>query len=69
MQETRLRTLVRSITYRLTAFLLTIVITYVFTGDMAKSTGFSFLVHLVLSLDYYIHERLWLRVKWGLKAS
>jgi uncharacterized membrane protein len=23
------------------------------------------MLHLLLSIDYYIHERIWLKIKWG----
>lgn len=68
MLETQTRTLTRSLTYRLSAWLLTIGLTYAWTGSLAQSTGFSTFLHGILSLDYYIHERVWLRVKWGLKT-
>jgi uncharacterized membrane protein len=55
------------ISYRITAWLFTIFWTYLFTGDLAHSTGFATLLHILLSIDYYIHERVWLKVKWGLK--
>lgn len=63
--ETKTRTVVRMITYRISAWLLTIPITYWFTGDLRQAVGSSTLLHLALSLDYYVHERLWLKVKWG----
>ena len=63
--ETHKRTLVRSITYRISAWLLTILLTFAYTGNLAESTGFSTLLHLILSLDYYVHERIWLKIKWG----
>jgi len=66
MIETRKRTLARMISYRITAWIFTIFWTYLFTGDIGKSTGFATLLHLLLSIDYYIHERIWLRIKWGL---
>ena len=65
MAETRTRTMVRMITYRLSAWLLTIPITYWFTGDLGQAVGSSTVVHLALSIDYYVHERMWLKVKWG----
>lgn len=67
MGETKTRTLVRSITYRIVAVLATILFTYLYTGDVAKSTGFALVLHFVLSLIFYIHERIWLRVSWGRK--
>ncbi|OFW90363.1 MAG: hypothetical protein A3J37_00320 [Alphaproteobacteria bacterium RIFCSPHIGHO2_12_FULL_45_9] len=67
--ETRKRTLARMISYRITAWIFTIFWTYLFTGDIGKSTGFATLLHLLLSIDYYIHERIWLRIKWGLNSG
>ena len=67
MVETKKRTLTRMITYRITAWLFTILWTYVFTDDIVNSAGFATVLHILLSIDYYIHERLWLKVKWGIK--
>jgi uncharacterized membrane protein len=55
MTETRLRTFVRGITYRILATAITAII-----------TGFStaILIHVLLTALYYIHERAWLSVKW-----
>jgi uncharacterized membrane protein len=53
------------ITYRLTAWLFTILWTYFFTGDLGSATGFATALHILLSIDYYIHERIWLKIKWG----
>ena len=65
MNETRTRTVARMATYRLTAWLFTILWTYLFIGNIAQSTGFATALHVLLSIDYYIHERIWLRIKWG----
>lgn len=66
MVETKKRTIIRMITYRITAWLFTIIWTYIFTGNIVNSTGFATVLHILLSIDYYIHERLWLKIKWGL---
>lgn len=65
MTETRARTVARMATYRFTAWVFTILWTYLFTGNIAQSTGFATALHILLSIDYYIHERIWLRIKWG----
>ena len=65
MAETKTRTVVRTITYRLSAWLLTIAVTYWIVGNLREAVGSSTLIHLVLSVDYYVHERIWLRIKWG----
>ena len=63
--ETKKRTVARMITYRISAWLFTIIWTYLFTKDIANAAGFSTILHVLLSIDYYIHERIWLKIKWG----
>jgi len=58
MTETKTRTFVRMVTYRATALLFTILWTYLFTGDIGSATGFATALHILLSIDYYIHERI-----------
>ena len=65
MTETHARTVVRMITYRLTAWVFTIFWTYLFIGNINQATGFATALHILLSVDYYVHERLWLKIKWG----
>lgn len=69
MTETKLRTAVRALSYRLTAWAFTIFWTWLFTGDIVRSAGFATALHALLTIDYYLHERIWLRVKWGLYDS
>ena len=56
MTETKKRTLVRGLTYRFFGIL----VTAIWTGFAA-----SFAIHIILTILYYIHERLWLKVEWG----
>jgi uncharacterized membrane protein len=63
--ETKQRTIARMVSYRITAWLFTIFWTYLFTGDVASATGFATTLHILLSIDYYIHERIWLKIRWG----
>lgn len=67
MVETHKRTVVRMVSYRITAWLFTILWTYIIIGNISDSTWFATILHLLLSIDYYIHERMWLRIKWGME--
>jgi len=58
MTETYKRTVIRTISYRIVAFL----ITSIWTG-LSKAI----LIHIILTLVHYIMERLWLKIKWGKK--
>ena len=56
MSETHLRTWVRTLSYRLTALL----ITSIWTG-LSEAVA----IHFVLALVQYVMERAWLKVNWG----
>lgn len=66
MIELHKRTIARMLTYRMTAWLFTILWTFLFVGDLEKSAAFATFLHIVLCVDYYVHERIWLKIKWGL---
>lgn len=56
MTETHTRTLARTISYRITALL----ITAMWTG-----LGEAVAIHIVLAVWQYVLERAWLKIKWG----
>ena len=56
MQETKRRTVIRTLTYRIIALL----ITAVWTG-----LNDAVIIHIVLTLVHYVFERCWLRISWG----
>lgn len=55
MMETRSRSLIKTLSYRVLATLATIP----FTG-LSRAIE----IHIILSLIYYVHERLWCGVRW-----
>ena len=56
MIELHTRTVVRALTYRIFALL----ITSLWTG-----LGDAIIIHVILTALHYIHERIWLKIKWG----
>jgi len=56
MTELHKRTVVRALTYRIVALL----ITALWTG-----LGNAVIIHIILTAIHYIHERIWLKIKWG----
>ena len=59
------RSILKSITWRALATLTTFVIVYAYTDELALSLGVG-AVEVVTKMSlYYLHERLWLRVRWG----
>ncbi|MCZ6885668.1 MAG: DUF2061 domain-containing protein [Alphaproteobacteria bacterium] len=65
MQTTRKRTLAKTISWRAVATLDTFVISYLVTGSGAWAgtiAGFEVLTKVFI---YYCHERVWIRINWG----
>ncbi len=56
MTETHKRTIVRAISWRIVATL----VTAVFTGLSG-----AIIINIFMTVAHYIHERAWLKVKWG----
>jgi uncharacterized membrane protein len=56
--ESRKRTIVRTLSYRLTALLFTSIIVGINTAVF---------IHIVLSIWHYVLERIWLKINWGRK--
>lgn len=54
--ETHKRTLSRAITWRITAT----AVTAVWTGIEG-----AIVINIFMTVAHYVHERLWLKVKWG----
>lgn len=53
------RTIAKTVTWRITASSITVIIIYTLTGDFAISTGASLAEILIKTIAYYIHERVW----------
>lgn len=47
------------ISWRLVSIVLTYLVTYLYTGDLKSATGFTILLHIVLTLGNYCFEILW----------
>ena len=57
MKETHKRTIARAVSYRIVALIATAFIT-----GLSQAV----FIHVILTVIYYMCERLWLRIPWGL---
>jgi uncharacterized membrane protein len=63
--EARKRSLAKAISWRIIAFIVLAVVTYLFTGSL-KQTGLIALIYDTVQIGlYFLHERLWERIGWG----
>jgi len=65
MNETILRTTIKTICYRLAGSGLTFVLAYIFTGELVISASISVAEFLLKPMFYWIHERIWNKIRWG----
>ena len=61
----RLRSLIKAITWRITASLDTFIISYIVTSRFEWATSIAFFEIITKSILYYLHERGWNIVNWG----
>ncbi len=65
-RETHLRTFVKSITWRIAATLITFAAVIAFTGSLEWAFTLSIADLVLKFIGYYVHERAWDRVAWGI---
>tara|TARA_B100000809_G_C14970006_1_gene470553 strand:+ start:285 stop:497 length:213 start_codon:yes stop_codon:yes gene_type:complete len=65
IEEQRKRSIVKAISWRLTATAATMSIVYMFTGELALIVGVGAIGISSKMALYYGHERLWSQMSWG----
>jgi len=65
MKETRKRSIVKAISYKIICIIILAFITYLITGDIVQMTSIVIIFQLIQMIIYYLHERVWEQVKWG----
>jgi len=63
--DTHTRTLVKSITWRLVALVTTVAAVWYYSHDWTLALTSGLVANVVKFVLYYIHERVWNKVKWG----
>jgi len=59
------RAIAKSVTWRITASITTMIIVYFMTGSLILVASIGALEILLKMLVYYAHERSWDKIKWG----
>lgn len=63
--ETRLRSIVKAVVYRLLIVLSIFIITYLETGRLSDAAAITGITAITGTIIYYIHERVWSNISWG----
>jgi uncharacterized membrane protein len=67
LKATRKRTLVKTLIYRCWVILSTYVMLLITGQDYTTAIIPAIVINLVWTTSYYLYDRLWLRIKWGLE--
>lgn len=62
--ESKARTLVRTISFRIIIVIISTVIFWNATQNVLQTTLSSVIFNVAATAAYYIHERIWIRIKW-----
>lgn len=70
MGESRKRSIMKTLSWRIIATFITFTIAYLLTGEIRIATGIGIFDAIIKMVGYYIHERLWIRnFSFGLKKN
>ncbi|NQT90003.1 MAG: DUF2061 domain-containing protein [Candidatus Omnitrophica bacterium] len=63
--EQHKRTLVKTVSWRIIALFTTVVVVYIYSGDVKESLVVGGVANALKMLFYYAHERVWNRLDFG----
>lgn len=67
--ETPVRSIAKAMSWQLTGLVSMTAIAWLVTGNLAASGGLAVLAAVVGFLMFFVHERIWARVRWGVRGS
>ena len=67
--STRKRSLVKALVYRVVIVCLDFLVVYILTRKTEVALGFMIISNLYTTAFYFLHERLWARIKWGMTTA
>ena len=67
VNETKTRSLIKTVTWRVVATLVTLLVVYMFTKAIGSSIKITLTAAFVSMVAYYIHERVWNLHNWRRK--
>ena len=68
-RSSRKRSVVKAITYRGIIVCLDFLVIYLLTGKVKIAAGFMIVSNLYTTIAYFVHERVWARIRWGIEPQ
>lgn len=66
--ETNTRTFVKAFSWRFVVLILDFLVAYLLLKDLQIATGFALTKLVIATVAFYIHERVWNKIRWGKKS-
>lgn len=67
--ENRKRTWTKALTWQAIGLIMMSTVNYFYLGNLKQGIGLSLLLTVLGLLTYVVHERMWARVRWGLRST
>ena len=64
-KESKTRSFIKALSWRIIAFTVLGIISYSFTHSWKETTYITIVYNVVQIFIYFLHERLWGRIRWG----
>jgi uncharacterized membrane protein len=65
LSDTVTRSLIKTVSWRITGSLSTFVISFLITGNFVVAGSIALIQVTANTILYYLHERLWNKISWG----
>ena len=65
--RTTKRSLVKAFTYRIVIIILDFSVIYLLTRRVDVAVGFMIISNIYTTAAYFLHERIWNRIRWGIE--
>ena len=69
MRESKKRSIVKAIVWRIITIVVSVLTSYFLIGNWDVAIAIGSVYNIVTFFLYYFHERLWNAIKWGCKAE
>ena len=60
--ETKTQSILKAITWRILATIVTAIVLYIYTGKLKETTVLTLVLAFISTFAYYLHERIWARI-------
>ncbi len=68
-RESRMRSLVKALVYRIVSIVGTGILTWIVTKDIRETVSITLIIQVFLVVLYYSSERIWDRINWGRRTG